>query len=351
LPAALFNYSTFLIVKFMKLNKFLTAFIYNTIVGLLFAVFFSVNIFIAIGIVMAAGAIMYKTNAKNQIAFFDGLAQEIWVPDVMNLFYPDSSFLSQPMDMSSFVDADAINLADAGLDPDVLVDNTIYPVPETDASDKPLRLILKTYDTTSTVVRNAVALELAYDQRQLYTKKHQLALRQKLSIDAAYAYAPPVNSQFNPAIDATADNANVILDRIIELQLAYNAVDAPLEGRVLVLDPAHAAIIAKEDKLLYKTFENTPGSTLFGFKIYGFSKNPIYQKATMTKAAQGTAYVAANHAKSSFAFLKGEVMKAQGTMKLFSFLNSPAHKGDVFNFQMRALATSHRNKYMGAIIK
>jgi hypothetical protein len=173
----------------------------------------------------------------------------------------------------------------------------------------------------------------------------------KVSQDAAYAYAPTGAAATNPIIDGTADAAGVILDRIIDLQTAYNNLDAPAEGRILILDPNHAAIIAKEDKLLFKSFENTPGSMLFGFKTYVYSKNPIYIKSGLTKAAQNTAYSGATHGRASVAFLSGEVMKAMGTMKLFSFLNSPSHKGDVFNFQMRFLAKSIRNKYMGALVK
>lgn len=335
----------------MKTSKFLIAFTANVIIGLLLATVFSFSPLVGVCGVNIAGAVLHVIKVQNQSVFFDGLAQEIWIPDVKDNFYPDSSFLSQPMDMSSLVDNDAINLAEAGVDPTVLLNNTAYPIAETDAADTPLRMILNTYDTTSTVVRNAVALELAYDQRQLYTGKHKKALLQKFGIDAAYAYAPAAVAATNPIIDATADAAGVILDRIIELQTAYNNLDAPLEGRVLVLDPNHAAIIAKEDKALFKSFENTPGSMLFGFKIYTFSRNPIYIKSGVTKAALGTAFVGATHAKSSFAFVKDEVMKAQGTFKLFSTLNSPSHKGDVFNFQMRGLAQSIRGKYKAAIIK
>lgn len=335
----------------MKLSKFLVAFMLNAMIGLCIAIVFGANPVLCIAGVNAAGMIVHIIKSQSGFVFFDGLAAEIWIPDVKEAFYPDSSFLSQPQDLSSLVDADAINLAEAGIDPTVLKNNTVYPIASTDASDTPLRVVLDTYDTTSTTVRNAVALELSYDQRALYTSKHKKALLQKFGIDAAYAYAPDSDAALNPVINASADAAAEILDRIIDLQTAYNAADAPIEGRVLVLDPVHAAIIAKEDKKLYKAFESTPGSMLFGFKIYMFSRNPIYIAATGVKAAQGVAYVGGTHLRSSFAFLVGEVMKAQGTYKLFSKLNDPGEKGDVFNFQMRGLVSKIRNKYAGAIIK
>jgi hypothetical protein len=335
----------------MKTSKFLVALLINAFIGLVFATVTGANPVACIIGVNAAGSIMHVIKVQSGVVFFDGLAAEVWIPDVKEDFYPDSSFLSQPQDLSSLVDSDKINLAEAGIDPTVLKNNTVYPIPETDASDTPLDVVLDTYDTTSTVVRNAVALELAYDQRALYTNKHKKALLKKFGLDAAYAYSPTQKTTFNPVIDASADAAAEILDSIIDLQSAYNAVGAPLEGRILVLDPIHAAIIAKEDKKLYKSFEGTPGAVLFGFKIFTFSGNPIYIKATGVKAAQGAAYVDGTHLRSSFSFLKEEVMKAQGTFKLFSTLNSPAHKGDVFNFQMRGLVSKLRDKYAGAILK
>jgi hypothetical protein len=347
----LLNFQTVFNLIIMKLKQFLSALLVNLTIAFVLAFIFGFNPVTCAGVVLAIGAIQYKVNRQTGIALFVGLAQEIWLPDVMDLFYPDSSFLSQPTDLSSLVNMDVINMADAGADPTVLVDNTVYPIAEADAGDNALALTLKTYDTTSSVVRNAVALELAYDQRQLYTNKHKKALLQKFGVDAAYAYAPAAASAVNPIVDGTADAAGVILDRIIDLQTQFNTMDAPVDGRTLILDPNHAAIIAKEDKLLYKSFESTPGAMLFGFKIYMFSKNPIYVKSGLTKAALGTAYVGATHGRSSVAFLNSEVMKAQGTFKLFSVLNDPSRKGDVFNFQMRGLAKSIRSKYMGAIVK
>lgn len=336
----------------MKLSKFLVALMINVVLGLLLSAATGLNPLVCSVAFIAVGVLMYKTKTQAKGAvMFEGLAAEVWLPDVKDLFYPDSSFLNEPTDFSSLVNNDAINLQEAGGNPSVLVNNNTYPITTTDASDLPIRKVLDTYDTTSTIVRNAVAIELAYDQRKLYTKKHKDALLEKLSVDAAHVYAPQVASALNPVIDATAGNAAEILDYIIDLQTAYNNADAPTEGRILVLDPNHAAIIAKEDKKLYKMFEGTPGSMLFGFKTYMFSRNAFFIKATGQKAAKGVAFNPAIHARSSFSFLKNEVMKAQGTFQFFSTLNDPAQKGDVFNFQMRALVEVIRDKYRGAIIK
>lgn len=293
---------------------------------------------------------LVKIRMPRQVAFV-GLAQEVWIPLVKENFYPSNSFLSAAMDMSSLVDNDKINFAEAGGDPNVLVNNTTYPIPENVAADTPLEIVLDYYDTDSTIVRNAVAVELAYDQRALYARKHQKALQKKVGIDAIYNFAPTQANTGNKNAVVNLGSGDSMIDGIIDLQKHYNDVDDAGTDRVLVLCPAHMAKIAKEDKVLYKAIMAEEGSRFYSFQIYQYSQNPIYVGATGVKAAKGTAFVGGTHKLASIAFLGSEVMKAMGTVKLFSSLNDPRAKGDIFNYQMRFHANTLRGKYMGAVLQ
>lgn len=297
------------------------------------------------------GAVIYFLKATEKVSFFEGLAPEVWIPLVKEELYPDNSFLNGANDMSALVDYDKINFAEAGADPTVMKNNTNYPVGATVASDTPKEITLDYYDTDSTIVRNAIAIELAYDQRLLYARKHKLALMKKIGIDAAYAYAPTQNSTANKNTVLNLGANDSIIDAIIDLKKAYSKLDDDGTDRHLVLDPEHFALIAKEDKVLYKSMMVEKGSTFFGFKIWEYSKNPIYIGDTGVKAAQGAAFVAGTHKYSSFSFLGSEVMKAIGTIEMFSIMKDPDVKGDKFNFQMRALVSSLRGKFGGAILK
>ena len=300
--------------------------------------------------IYSIGVLMYVTakNSGGRLAF-DGLAVEAWIPLVMEDFYPSNSFMTAAYDMSGMVDNDKINFAEAGADPSVLKNNTSFPIAANVAEDQPLAVELDTYDTDSTVVRNAIAIELAYDQRALYAAKHKKALMKKIGLDAAYAYAAASHAGTNTVLDL--GNNDSMIDAVIDMQKAYNEFDDDGTNRVLVLSPKHLADIAKEDKVLYKAIMAEPGSVFYGFKVFTYSQTPLYIYATKTKAAQGVAYDSDIHKPSSITFLGDEVMKAQGTVKLFSQLNDPDIKGDKFNFQMRFLAKTLRNKYAGAILK
>jgi len=322
---------------------------FNCLIGFIVAGIFGINPVVGAATVNAAGVVMHQVN-KHGVSLFEGLAAEVWIPMVLEDPYPNASFLQAATNMSSLVDADKINLAEAGVDPEVLVDNTVYPVGTVDASDIPKDVTLKTYDTVNSVVRNAVAVELAYDQRALYVNKHKKALAKKIGMDAAYMYAPQAADVAKNNFVIKLGATDSIIDALIDLQNAYGNADAD-DDRNIVLCPNHMANIAKEDKKLYKAIAAEPGMKMYSFRLWEYSKNPIYIAATGAKAAYGAAYDPATHLYSSFSFLGSEVMVADGSAELFSRLKDPQARGDIFGFQKRALATTLRGKFGGAILQ
>lgn len=335
----------------MKTSKL----IMNLAVIALFAILLSplvgVNPAYTFGVLIVAGFSTYAMRRMNGVALFEGLAPEVWLPLVKEDFYPSNSFLNGATDMSALVDNDKINFAEAGADPNVMKNNTVYPIAVNVAGDTPKAIELDYYDTDSTLVRNAIAIELVYDQVKLYTDKHKKALLKRLGRDAAYAYAPAAHVPATNNSILNLGGGDSMIDAIIDLQKDFNAWDDDGTNRNLVLDPTHLALIAKEDKVLYKSIMAEAGKEYYGFKIWTYSQNPLYVGATSAKAAFGVAYNGDIHKRSSFAFLGSEVMKAQGTFQMFSKLKDPDQKGDIFNFQMRALVSSLRGRYAGAILK
>ena len=82
------------------------------------------------------------------------IERELWLTLIKEGLVPDTSFLSRSVDMSEFVDANKLNLAEAGVDPEVLIDNDVFPVPSSQREDIPKELLLHTFDTKNTIVRN-----------------------------------------------------------------------------------------------------------------------------------------------------------------------------------------------------
>jgi hypothetical protein len=286
-----------------------------------------------------------------------GLAKEIWIDSVMDGFYPNDSFLSRSVDMSVYVDNDKINLAEAGVDPTVLINNTSYPVAVAEQADTPISLVLDTYDTENTVVRNAEQVELVYDKLKLVTGKHQKALRSKFGQKAVHSWCPASDATFTPVFGATGgDNGNTLkrmtLKDFFTMAGKFNNLDLPIEGRVCVLSPLHLTDLALEDKDLFKVFMNlTEGqiTRLFGFDVYVNSKTANFNKTTGVKTAFGAAAAPATDTHSSLFYVETEVMRADGTTDMFFQLKSPTERGDIIGFQKRALALPIRSKAIGAI--
>ena len=92
------------------------------------------------------------------------LNKEVWVNQIKENFYPETSFLNYVRDFSGLVENNAINMAEAGVDPKVLINNTTYPIKVVSRVDKPIRIELDTFETENTLVRRPEAIEYSYDQ-------------------------------------------------------------------------------------------------------------------------------------------------------------------------------------------
>jgi hypothetical protein len=279
------------------------------------------------------------------------LTKEIWLSDLIEAFYPDWSFLSAVRDMSAFVENDKINFAEVGVEPNVLVNNTTYPVPFADRSDTPLEIVLDYFDTEGTVLRNADLIELAYDKRNSVVNQHKNALLNNFSKKAIHAYAPVEDDTLTPVIAASGAVSggvkSITFKDIINLKTRFDMLDAPM-NRVLVLNPIHENQLVEENLLMMRSVYEG-GGNLFGFKIFRFSKTPTFNKTTGEKVIFDATAAPSTDTISSVAFLSSEVMRAQGSFDMFERLRDPEQKGDIINFQMRGIALPVRNKYIGAI--
>lgn len=284
-----------------------------------------------------------------------GLNKEIWLPEILEGFYADDMFLTEARDMSAFAENDKINLAEAGVNPDVLVNNTNYPLGIQERADVPIALELDYYDTENTVIRNAEKAELSYDKRQSVLFGHRQALKMTMMQKAIHAYAPDSDDTYTPVIVTTgADDGNgnkkLTFQDILNLAAKFDEAEIPSEGRILVLNANHKSHLLAEDLKQYKDAFEGDKAMFGGFKLYTLAEKrmPVYDKVTGVKAAYGAAPTA-NDTNCSVAFQKDEVMRATGTSDLFFREMDPEARGDIFGIQQRFLALPIRGKGIGAI--
>ncbi len=285
------------------------------------------------------------------------LNKQIWTDQIMKGFYPEPSFLNYAKDYSSLAEFDIINMADAGFDPNVLINNTTYPITITQRNDTPLSFELDLFETENTLVSSPEAVELAYDKMESVIYGHRMALQSKTALKAAHAFAPNQDTQFTPVIRTTGnDNGegykSITIQDILKLKRKFDLLDIPVDKRFLVLDPRHTEDLILHDLKSFKDitdFVNGTPKRFAGFNILEFTKNPTYNGATGVKNPF-SAIPTANDVFSSFAFSGDEVMKADGTVKMYERVNDPELRGTVVGFDKRFIALPIRNKGIGAIV-
>lgn len=284
------------------------------------------------------------------------LEKQIWIDQLMKNFYPRASFLNYATDFTAYVDYDKLNMAEVGVDPEVLINNTTYPIQVLKRTDTPISIELDLYETVNTLVRFPEAVELSYDKLESVIYGHRQSLLTKSGMKAAHAFAPSANTQYTPIVQTTGDMntgfRRLTPENILKLKRNFDDLDINPDVRNLVLCPAHLEDLILYDLKAFKDlteFKDGKPSRFAGFNILEFSKNPTYNASTMQKKSFG-AMAQPTDTYCSFAFASDEVMKADGEAKMYSKEGDPEQRATIIGFDKRFIALPIRNKGIGAII-
>lgn len=287
-----------------------------------------------------------------------GVNKEIWIDKLKENFYSPYPWLEGVDDWSEWVDNNTINLTVSGVDPVILKNNVTWPIVAAQRTDTNGTIVLDTYDSTTTRVRNVEEIETSINKLESVVKQHRRSLLQEIVTECLWNYAPATAAA--GAMAATGANrtavigtqstvaARMAIDDIAELQTRMDNLDFPMEGRVLVLSPYHRQDLLKEDKSLFKNFTSIKGSVppLYGFdKVYVAKNTPLFTKTTYAKKAYGAAADNTNDCVASVAFIETEVMKCEGTMEMFYKPKgiNPEQRADEVGFQMRFKGVPQRS--------
>jgi len=279
------------------------------------------------------------------------IERELWIAMVKEGMIPNTSFLSRSVDMSEFVENNKLHLAEAGVDPNVLIDTSTYPVPAAQRQDVPLELLLHTFDTENTIVRNVEEKETAYGKMDSVVRSHRNALTKKTSGFAAYNWSPTQDGALTPVIASSgAVNPSGVkrtsFEDFLQMEAKYRTLDVDMNSLVAVLNAIHLADLMAEDMKLYK--EVLASNKLFSFSLFSFSGLPYFDTTTGQKKAYGSV-PGANDTQASLVYCDTEVMRAVGDTEVFVKYKDPGERGDVIGYQQRFTAYPIRGKYIGAI--
>lgn len=281
------------------------------------------------------------------------LNKQVWVKQILQGFYPESSFLNKVTDYSALVENNKIHVASAGIDPKVLINNKTYPINTVDRVDTDNEVSLDTLSTENTLVRRPEAIEYSYNKLESVIAQHRSALATAALRKAAHAFAPDSDTADTPVIKTSGEaydgRKRMKFVDILRMKERFDAAIVPPDDRYIILHPSHLTDLLVEDLEMFKELTNVKDGEpvrLAGFGFFTFPYMATYDTKGVKIAYDGKQ----TDAFCSVAFYGREVMKADGDVFMYSREDDPEQRATIVGFDKRFLALPIRNKGIGAIV-
>ena len=341
-----------------SLMKFMTGMLFNVVMGVVLASFIGVDaaygaasgavLPMALGCFMPGGALM------------EGVFTEVWTGELVKKLNAglQATFLNGIPDYSTNVNNEVIHLVDVGGDPDVLVNNTTYPIPIQDLKDGDIAIGLDKFQTKATRVTDDELYAISYDKFGSVVERHRESIVTVKYKKFAHALAPYSHTAKTPVIqtsgekDTATGRKKITPKDIIALKRAFDNMEVPEDGRVLVLCPDHVNDLLELDQSFKDKYYNyTSGKlmNMYGFEVYTFVNAPYFNKNGV-KLAYNAVPTATDH-KGSFAFYRPRMFRAQGSTKMYysEAATNPQTQENLVNFRNYDIVLPKKMEAIGAI--
>lgn len=341
--------------------KAMTALLFNLAMGVMMAALLGVPALAgaatAVGVSLAAGKFMPAG------ALYDGVLTEVWTGELIKTLRAGdvATFLDGLPDYSQYAENDVIHMIDVGGDPDVLVNNTTYPLTIQQIDDTDATFSLDKFQTKPTPVTDDELYASSYDKMASLKDRHAEAIKEKKFAKAIHALAPDSNGAKTPVLKTTGEivgggtsgRRRLQMSDIIALKDKFDKMKIPVQGRRLVLCSDHVNdLLLTDQKFKDQYYNYTTGkiANLYSFEVYEYSDNPVYKTAG-TKVAFGTA-ASTNEYQASVAFYTKRVFKASGSTKMYysEAKTDPLNQRSLVNFRHYFIVLPKKKDAMGAIM-
>lgn len=265
-----------------------------------------------------------------------------------------------------------IYLPTTEFEPDVLIDNSTYPLEAQAYEDGTVQITLKKYQTKVMTLSDDQVIGASYSKIDAVTASGTRAINKKKYAMAIHSIAPAGDTANTPIFVTTGrtgkfdGNGNEIIwkdgDRLmctyidlVDHKAQYDELEVDEEGRRLVLTSQHWNDLLKDRERFGDNFANYREGTLApviaGFEIYQYIKNPIYTTATKVKKAFGSTADAGDY-KASVSFYVPNIAKKTGLTKQYfkKAADDPDNQTNRLAYRHYYVVIPKRAKYIGAIL-
>lgn len=250
-------------------------------------------------------------------------------------------------------EANLIHLPIETFQPEVLINNSTYPIAVQEFTDTEVIIKLDKYQTLATSLSDDQIIGASYSRIDSATRGHRTVINSSKYRKAIHAQAPASNTDKTPVVKL-ADYSGDVYKAIVALKDKLDDQEVPDEGRRLVLSTKHYnALLDKESRfsnLLANINTGKVAPVIAGFEIFSYVGNPRYTEAGVKKAFN--AVKESTDKIASVAFHKDNVAKKTGmTKQYFSKASeAPTTQTNLLNYRHYFIALPAKNEMIGAII-
>ena len=319
----------------------LTALLFNSVTGAFFGAI--------LGFAPMVGAVGMNVVASlfgaPQGVALAGVYKEIWTGEMVKALRGllEGSWLDGVPDSSSLVDNEVIHLVDVGVDPDVLINNTKYPIDLQTLNDADITISLDKFQSKVTPITDDELYAISYDKILRVKESHSNAINDAKFAKAAHNLCANENGDKTPVLttsgerDAATGRLKFTMKDVIKMKNALDKLGVPSDSRRLVLCPDHVNDLLETEQNFREQYNINRGEgkigRLYGFDIYEYARTPIYTAAGKKKDLGATA--STGEFNCSFAFYTKRVFKATGQTKMYwsAAENDPEYQRNKVNFR------------------
>ena len=288
-----------------------------------------------------------------------GVFTEIWTGEMIKAFRPSAESTGWYDRIRSYdqaVENDVIHFTEIGGDPDVLVNNTTYPLDIQALTDTDKPVSLDKFDTKATPVTDDELHAVSYDKMGSVLERHRDSINMKKREKAIHAIAPANNSANHPVL-LTSEVGKFTFDDILALKRKFDKWLVPQEGRVLVLSPDHANDLLETEQKFREQYNINQNegkiARLYGFDIYEYGAMPYYDGSDSTLPKKAFGSVAAGTDKqATVAYYEGRMMKANGSLSFYysEASQDPLYHRNLVNFRQWSICLPLTDKKCAAAV-
>lgn len=292
--------------------------------------------------------------------------REVWTGEMQRYLTASDrmEFLVGLPDYSQYVarvddEMQVIHLVAMGVLPDVLINNTTYPIPLQTIGETDVPIALNKYQSKRTPITDDELFALSYKKIATMIGRHGLAMAIEKAKKSIHSLAPSGNTAAMPVLLTTgADDGTgrkkLLWDDVVALKRALDKLEYPEEDRRLVLCSDHVNdLIANDQRFSNQYYDRATGKAYnqLGFEIMDYVQNPWYNPATKLKLSYGATPSGTSRRASVF-FCKNRTATATGWTKMYNSLaqDHPDTQQSEINFRHYHIAMPTEEAARGAII-